>query len=187
MSDVYQNCPRLENDRYLMRFISADDCDDLLKVYSDIRSVPFFNSDNCHGDNFYYTTAERMKKAIDFWIDEYHKRYYVRWTIVDKSKNESVGTIELFNRRSEDYFDNCGILRLDLRSDYELCGEIKDILSLIIPRGFDLFECGTIASKAVSEAAERIKALSLLGFVPTQEKLIGQDGREYDSYYILKK
>lgn len=70
---------------------------------------------------------------------------------------------------------------------YKLCGEIKDILSLILPSAFELFECGKIATKAVNEAGERINALTHLGFAPTDENLIGDDGRKYDSYYILRK
>lgn len=47
MQDVYQSCPTFENERYRLRFLLPDDCADLLKVYSDKETVPFFNSDNC--------------------------------------------------------------------------------------------------------------------------------------------
>lgn len=47
MRDVYQSCPTFENERYRLRFLLPDDCADLLKVYSDKETVPFFNSDNC--------------------------------------------------------------------------------------------------------------------------------------------
>lgn len=68
---VYENCPVLENDKYLLRFVKKDDASDLLKVYSDKHALPFFNSDNCDGDNFYYSSVERMEKAIDFWLSSY--------------------------------------------------------------------------------------------------------------------
>lgn len=54
MSDVYENCPAFENDKFLLRFSQLDDAEDLVSVYSDKNALPFFNSDNCHGDNFYY-------------------------------------------------------------------------------------------------------------------------------------
>ena len=72
--NVYEKCPVLENDSFLLRFVSQKDIVDLFKVYSDKNSVRLFNSDNCT-DNFYYTTIERMKQAIEFWNDEYKKRY----------------------------------------------------------------------------------------------------------------
>ena len=59
MSDVYENCPAFENDKFLLRFSQLDDAEDLVSVYSDKNALPFFNSDNCHGDNFYYPNEDR--------------------------------------------------------------------------------------------------------------------------------
>lgn len=64
MSDVYKKCPAFENDRFLLRFSQLDDAKDLVSVYSDKNALPFFNSDNCHGDNFYYPNEERMPLKI---------------------------------------------------------------------------------------------------------------------------
>lgn len=58
--DVYKNCPTLESDKYLIRFLEERDLDDLFEIYSDKNALPFFNSDNCDGDYFYYPTKERM-------------------------------------------------------------------------------------------------------------------------------
>ena len=63
MVDVYKNCPEYENEDYHVRMVCQEDRMDLLKVYSDKRAVPFFNSDNCGGDDFYYTTESRMKQG----------------------------------------------------------------------------------------------------------------------------
>ena len=66
----------------------------------------------------------------------------------NKEKAEVIGTIELFQRNSHDYFTECGLLDLDLRSDYENEVAIKEILSLIISPTFELFKCNKIATKA---------------------------------------
>lgn len=187
MSSIYEICPQFENQKYILRFVSEDDCKGLLKVYSDKKAVPLFNSDNCGGDDFYYTTENRMKEAIKYWLWEYERQGFVRWAIVDKNTNEAIGTIELFHRDSNDYFTNCGLLRLDLRSDYENATDIENILLLIIKPTFELFDCDKIATKAIPEATERIKVLSNMGFVYSQEKLIGHDGTEYNDYYIFYK
>lgn len=144
--DVYENCPIYENEYYMLRMTNKEDKADLLKVYSDEKSVPFFNSDNCGGDDFYYTTEKRMEQAIEFWHWEYDRQGFVRWTIVSKETNEAVGTIELFHREAEDYFTNCGLLRLDIRSDYEITSEIVKILELIIEPAYVLFQCDKIAT-----------------------------------------
>lgn len=182
--DVYDQIPVMESDRFLLREIIEDtDAEDLLKVYSDKAAVPLFNSDNCVNE-FYYVSIKEMKDTIAFWKEEYQKRYYVRWAIVDKKYNCAIGTIELFNRKANDYFNNCGLLRLDLRSDYEKQDNIEDILTIIISKTKELFACERIATKAIPIAKERIKALEHIGFCLSEEFVIGHDGTRYDSYYV---
>ena len=187
MKNVYKNCPSFENESYLLRMARIDDKTDLLKVYSDKSAVPFFNSDNCGDDNFYYTTESRMEEAIEYWLWEYSRRGLVRWSVVSKNTNEVIGTIELFHRQAKDYFTNCGLLRLDIRSDYEISEKIVDVLKLIIKPAYNLFDCDKIATKAINTATERISALYKLGFEYSEEKLIGHDGTSYDSYFLLNK
>ncbi len=187
MDNVYINCPEFENKRFKLRFISIEDCDDLLKVYSDEKAVPLFNSDNCNGDDFYYTTRERMKQSLGYWKFEHDRKVFVRWSIIDKKDNAVIGTIELFHRDSKDFFTNCGLLRLDLRSDYERKDNIIDILNLIIDKTYSLFECSMIATKAIPIASERINALNKLNFLSSENKLIGHDGTEYSAYYFKKR
>ena len=76
------------------------------------------------------------------------------------------------------------MLRLDLRSDYEKQDIIEDILGLIIPETRDMFACEMIATKAISIAKERIKALEHKGFCLSEESVIGHDGTKYNSYYF---
>ena len=181
--DVYEQIPFMENEKFLLREIDDADAEDLLRVYSDVNAVPIFNSDNCTGD-FYVTAMEDIHRMVEFWKREYQSRYYVRWAIIDKSTACAIGTIELFNRKAKDYFNNCGLLRLDLRSDYEKQDRIEDILGIIIPETKDMFAYEMIATKAVSIAKERIRALEHMGFGLSEETLIGHDGTKYDSYYV---
>lgn len=184
---VYEDCPVFDNGRYHLRLAEEADGADLLKVYSDEKAVPFFNSDNCHGDIFHYTSLERMKEAIRYWLWEYERKGFVRWSIWDHAIGEAIGTIELFHRDAEDYFTNCGLLRLDLRSDYEKKECIKEILEPMISPAFSMFSCEILATKAVPEAQERVWALAELGFQKRSEILIGHDGTQYGSYWILRK
>lgn len=184
--NIYEHCPEIENDSFKLRLISEKDCGDLLKVYSDKAAVLLFNSDNCD-DDFYYSTKERMKQAIDFWIFSYKNGYFVRFTIIDKKTGKAIGTIEIFNRTAEDFFTNCGLLRLDLLSAYENRKVIGNILSLITEPIFEWFGCDMIATKAVPEARERISALEAHGFTLSNEKLIGNGKTEYNNYYVLMR
>ena len=187
--DVYETPPVFENEHYPIRFVQLEDCADLFRVYSDGKAVPFFNIDNCGGDDFHYTSMERMRQAIEFWLREYGQRYYVRYAVCDKRiQNTAIGTIEIFNRKADDFFTDCGLLRLDLRSDYENETEISCLLSLILTPIFSLFSCRMIATKAIPAATERIAALKKFGFALSDEKLIGgHDGQTYGDYWIIKQ
>lgn len=162
------------------------DLDDLFAVYSDERAVPFFNSDNCHGDSFFYPTKEAMAKAIQFWRFSYEKRDFIRWAIVNRLSNEVVGTIELFHREADDAFDQCALLRLDLRSDYEKEVVITSLMELVSQHVRSWFGSDCIATKAISQATERIGALQNAGFALSENPLIGHDGTAYSFYYVKK-
>ena len=58
--NIYKSCPEVHNERFHLRLVTQADCEDLLKVYSDVKDVPLFNGDNCNGDVFHDTTLERM-------------------------------------------------------------------------------------------------------------------------------
>jgi len=139
--NIYDKCPILENERFTIRLFQTADCNDLLKVYSDINALPFFNSDNCDGDNFYYATKERMAQALDFWELSYENGWFVRMSIVDKVASSVIGTVELCLRVSEDKFDHMGILRVDVRSDYEREDTLYSIFSLVAPELENLLGC----------------------------------------------
>ena len=185
--DVYRQCPVFANERFLMRQVEETDCADLFRVYSDEKAVPFFNSDNCHGDTFYYASMERMAEALRFWRYSYEQRYFVRWAIVDRRTAEAVGTVEMFSRGEDESWGSHGILRLDLRSDYERTEEIEWILGLMVPAAHDWFGCESVLTKAVPQAAGRRIALAAMGFEPEERKLIGEDGTEYGDYWITRK
>ena len=132
--NIYEACPTLESEKFIIRLFRDEDCDDLLKVYSDKNALPFFNSDNCDGDNFYYATKERMEEAIAFWHMSYENGWFVRLSVVDKMAAGVIGTVELCLRVSEDAFNHMGILRVDVRSDYEQEEALYDIFALVTPK-----------------------------------------------------
>ena len=76
-------------------------------------------------------------------------------------------------REERNGISDCGLLRLDIRSDYEMSDTIIKILSLIIAPAYRLFHCSKIATKAIPAATERIQALKNLGFELSAEKLVG--------------
>ena len=187
MTNVYEQCPEFENESFLLRFPSLADAEDLVKVYGDKNALPFFNSDNCHGDNFFYPDKERMTKALAFWFSSYTAKWFVRWTIVDKRIQKAIGTIELFHRIADDGFNHTGVFRLDVKSEYETRDQLYSMINLIVPSAFDLFECKEIITKVPIYAVERTEAVKRAGFEKSDQFLIGTtDGYAYKDYWTLR-
>lgn len=187
--DIYKQCPTPESPRFLLRCVEEGDCADLLEVYSDKNALPFFNSDNCHGDNFYYSTPERMLEAIRFWLYSYENGWFVRWTVMDRVASKAVGTVEVCQRASgdDDPFNGAGILRVDVKSTYETEDVLAEIVELIAPTVFEALDCGSIITKAPIYAVERVRAVQRLGFARSEHLLVGNDGYAYNGYWMLKR
>ena len=181
--DIFVSVPSYSTKNFDIRFIKPDDCEALLKVYSDKMAQPIFNSDNCHGDDFCYETIDRMNSAMKFWFESYEKRYFVRYAIVDRQTNTAIGTVELFTRFADDHFNNCIIMRADLLSRYERKEYIRELALIFIEHAKEYYEGQIIATKAISSARDRIRALLSLGFRKSDYSLIGFDGTEYKEYY----
>lgn len=80
-----------------------------------------------------------------------------------------------------------GILRVDVRSDYEKEDALKDIFSLVTPYIPDMLGCNGVLTKAPIYAVERIKAVEKAGFTKSEHLLIGKQGYAYDGYWTLKQ
>lgn len=179
MEKVYETCPVIENDLITLRQTTFKDAQELFKCYSDINAAPLFNSDNCNGDTFFYSTIEQLLKTMELWDYSYKNRHFVRWTIIINNTNEIIGTIEMFQRRADDEFNHYGILRIDLQSKFENMKVISSILELVNQQFYKLFDVRSILTKAVPIASERIMSLKEKGYIPLGKKLI-----KYDDYFV---
>lgn len=181
MINIYEKCPTYKGETITLKQTSMEDAEELLNCYSDEKSVPFFNADNCNGDDFHYTTIERMKQAIDFWDFSYKNGYFVRWTVILNSTNEKIGTIEMFHRIAEDEFNHYGLLRTDLQSKYEKQEVISNILEIANDNFYEAFEVEAILTKAITDADERIVSLEENGYKALNRKFI-----IYDDYFVSR-
>lgn len=175
--DPYDICPVYESERFMLRLVSQDDAADLLLCYSNPEAQVLFNSDNCTSD-FYFSSVDEMKRCIDFWLDEYKNKQYVRFSIIDRKNDKAVGTVEIFN---SDKKSGTGILRIDVHPQYENREHLGQLLS-IADNFFNDFGCGQIVTKAVPGATERITALKNHGYTYYPE--YGEWDRK--DYYIKR-
>lgn len=179
MKNIYEECPIFQDETVCLIQTKMEDAKELLMCYSDKKAVPFFNADNCNGDTFYYDTVERMEQAIKFWQNSYEWRAFVRWTVVLRSNNEKIGTVEMFNRGMTKHFGIHGILRIDLQSKYEKRKIVASIIDIVNKNFYEAFGVNYIMTKVVPEATERVYALEKHQYVKIDKGMF-----ELENYYI---
>ena len=157
MKNPYEVCPIFETESFILRLVSEEDSEDLLKCYSDDKAQRFFNSDKCTGDFCIYT-IEDMRQCTKAWLYAYSQQEFIRFAIIDKLLSRVIGTVEMFGYAGK-YKVKTGILRVDVSSEYETADYLNEIFSVCDNNFFDLFGVDMIATKAIPQAVERRKAL----------------------------
>lgn len=172
---------------FSLRDLALDDWKELLVVYKDAMCVPFFNSDNCHGNIFFYTTEAKMKGAISFWIEATEKGWFTRKVIIDNSNNRAIGTIEFFLRTNEQNYNDVILLRVDVHRYYEKKKPLVKIFRLAMKEAFVTFGSHLLITKGWEYAVERRRALEFLGFKMLSEPLIGHQNEAFASYWAKEE
>lgn len=92
----------------------------------------------------------------------------------------------------EEMKDTIAFWKREYRSRYYVRWAIIDkkakcaigTIELFNRKAKDMFVCEMIATKAISFAKERIRALEHMGFCLSEEAVIGRDGTKYGFYYV---
>lgn len=172
MTNVYECCPTYETESFILRLVEVEDAQALLACYADEENVKKLNSDYCTS-NFYYATVEDMEQCIRFWLDEYKKKYYVRFALVPKFQTQAIGTVEVFG-------GDAGVLRIDLSSKYDTEDNFAEIVRLAIDSFIEDFDIGSIKIKTLN-IPEKIRCLENLGFVPSKTFRCALGYHEYNN------
>lgn len=175
-------CPVYETDDFFLRPVVMEDAEALLSCYSDEKSWPIFNKDNCSND-FHFTELSQMQATIGFWIKDMENNNYIRLSIINKETYKAIGTIELFNWHNNKPIRNLGLLRLDLASAYEKREYINQIFSLVQKKMCPALGIEQLSTKAIPTAFERLAVMKSLRYT----RNIDRNVYIYPDLYILKK
>ena len=183
ITDPYEKCPVYETENFRIRLLEESDANDLLSCYANPAAAELFNSDNCL-HNFVCHSLDDINGYIQFWLEEYRLRRYVRFSIIDKQIQKAAGTIEMFTRKKNNAQDKAvGVLRIDLGSRYEKKYVIMELLEVANTFFFHLFNADCIITKAIPKAAERISALTGCGYSQLADPSI----TSFDHYYMIHR
>jgi RimJ/RimL family protein N-acetyltransferase len=161
-NNPYVKCPELHTEHFTLRRVMQNDVEDLLKCYCDPKTQKLFNSANCNTD-FCFKSTQEMQEYMGDWIAAYENQEFIRFAIVDKITQKAVGTIEMFGLIGK-YKTECGILRVDICSEYETELYLTELITLCVNEFFLMFGVSYIVTLAVSEAEKRINSLLKIGF-----------------------
>ena len=178
--DVFTVCPEYETEHFKIRKLEAGDVEGLFSCYSDPEAARYFNGDCC-GDNFYYTDKEKFRECVEYWLSRYEARDFVRWSVLDKRTGLLVGTIEVCpSLKYAVDGRKMGILRIDLKSEYERWPVLKELMDVLICHIYENFEVASIIMKVQKDAGERQKLIKEYQFVAAKEEC----NISLEDYYI---
>lgn len=185
-NNPFEVCPEYETKNYLITKIKIEDAEDLFEVYSDSTTRKHMNNDNCGGE-WPCSSLEVVQRGIKSWENEYDDKYYIRWTITQKSNLKSIGTMELAPAPGRlRFFDgvcNTGILRLDIKSELETTEVFSEIYSMTNIEMIDYFGIEKIITKGNPEEVERVKGLEMSKYKRLPDNKI----IPFSNYYISGK
>ncbi len=170
--DIYAACPTVQTEHFILRLVREEDAAALFACYHDKAAIARMNDDNCDF-GFYADTPEDMAATVDYWLQHYRWRSFVRFAIVNRDTGEAVGTIEGFGGEA-------GVLRLDIASGYEQADLLAELLAFAAEHFREYFDNQALVTKAVPAAQERRAALERCGWTH-----VG-DYRGYRHYYRLE-
>ena len=178
--DVFTVCPEYETDHFKIRKLEAGDVEGLFPCYSDPEAARYFNGDCC-GDNFYYTDKEKLRECVEYWLSRYEARDFVRWSVLDKETGLLIGTLEVCpSLKYAVDGRKMGILRIDLKSEYERWLVLKELMDVLICHIYEDFEVASIIMKIQKDAGERQKLIKEYQFVAAREEC----NISLEDYYI---
>ena len=157
--DIFTICPAYETEHFKIRKLELKDAEELFSCYSDLEAARFFNGDCC-GDDFYYTDINKFRKCVEYWLSRYEAQDFVRWSIQDKERERLIGTIEVCPSLKYAVDGRMmGILRIDLKSEYERLDVLKELMDILLENIYEDFEVSSIIMKIQKDAKERQKLI----------------------------
>jgi len=171
-NDPYARCPEFETEHMKFRQVREEDAEELLHAfYGDLSEWMFYGQEMTNRIfASRHATVDEMRRCISVWLDEYRNKYYIRFSVIDKTTKKAIGTIEVFNNAGS---KDDSYLHIDLSAPYETQQFISELLALADKELFKIFNIKNLLIQAVPAAKERIAALQTYGYRPYECKAGG--------------
>ena len=175
--------PIYETEHFMLRQVKMKDAADLVECYAHPTLAVQGSAHGCIvGPGGYGSKNKKeMRAFIRFWLKEYHKGWYVRWSVIDRRSGEVVGTIEGGGYGILAKDADGVMLMIDLVAPYETEVFVPELLRLIIDKFYTLFQASILVIYGMPGADVRLNALTAAGFVP-----VDWDVEDRENHYYRK-
>ena len=178
----FKKCPVFETEHFKLRQVKMKDAADLVECYGNPTLAVQGSAHGCIvGPGGYGSkTKKEMQDFIRFWLKEYHKGWYVRWSVIDRQSGAVVGTVE--GGGHDIPGQGMGVtLMIDLVASYETETYVSELLRLIIDQFYTLYGADIFIIYGMPGADVRLNALAAAGFVP-----VDWDSEDKENHYCRR-
>lgn len=154
LKTVFDVFPELETKHFLLREVKEKDCKDIYDIYSIEEAVRYQQIEPMQ-------SMEQAQKAVNYFLNAYKNKKFVRWCIADKSSDKVVGLITLHD------FDNWNSraeIGYMLNKKYWGQGIGSEAGQKVIEYAFEVIELHRIEALIHPDNIASIKLSKKLGF-----------------------
>ncbi len=169
----FEDFPKLETERFILRKGIVDDSQDIFMLYSDENVVKYIPLT-------LFTSVEDAIYEINWYDKIFKERTGLRWVIEETKTKKVIGTCGYLNYENEHNRIEIGY---DLKPEYWGKGIMQEALSSIIHFAFTSMGINKIEAKVEPENTSSIRLLEKLNFC--QEGVLRQHEFENGKYIDL--
>jgi len=169
----FEDFPKLETKRFILRKGIVDDAQDIFMLYSDENVVKYIPLT-------LFTSVEDAIYEINWYDKIFKEKTGLRWVIEETKTQKVIGTCGYLNYENEHNRIEIGY---DLKPEYWGKGIMQEALSSIIHFAFTSMGINKIEAKVEPENTSSIRLLEKLNFC--QEGILRQHEYENGKYIDL--
>lgn len=169
----FEDFPKLETERFILRKGIVDDAQDIFMLYSDENVVKYIPLT-------LFTSVEDAIFEINWYDKIFKEKTGLRWVIEETKTKKVIGTCGYLNYENEHNRIEIGY---DLKPEYWGKGIMQEALSCIIHFAFTSMGINKIEAKVEPENTSSIRLLEKLNFC--QEGILRQHEYENGKYIDL--
>lgn len=154
IENVFNNFPKIETNRFLLREIGTEDIKEIFDIYSNSETLRYQNMEHMNELN-------EAEEYVNFISTGYQNKIFIRWGITEKGNNQVIGLIALHHIESGNRKVSIGYI---LNERFWKQGVMTETVGTVIDYLFNDFNINRIEAEIHPENIASIRLCEKLGF-----------------------